>query len=86
MFNRKKQLLQWEDIRKKGKWRFFLVYGVLLMMPIYLGVNLLYNAVTGTEERLRVEIINAIIFGIIYSGLMWWLMERRYQKQKTERH
>ncbi|WP_117170516.1 hypothetical protein [Paraliobacillus sediminis] len=81
MANKEAQWQRWEKIRKMGKWKYVLLYGVLLggilFFLISWGLDYFF---TNTFEALPVYILNAVIFGLIYGIISWFFSETRYKK------
>ncbi|WP_112181565.1 MULTISPECIES: hypothetical protein [Paraliobacillus] len=81
MANKEAQWQRWEKIRKMGKWKYILLYGVLLggilFFLISLGLDYFSN---DTFEMLSYYILNSVIFGLMYGVLSWLFNEIRYRK------
>ncbi len=80
MNRRTKSLLWWEDIRKKGMLRYFLVNGMLMACPLYFVFTVLLNVLFSDPEPVLHTIIDALVFGVIFSIASWIMMESRYKR------
>ncbi|TNE63956.1 MAG: hypothetical protein EP335_08205 [Alphaproteobacteria bacterium] len=85
------QLDRWEKIRRGGRMRYILLYGVL---GWGLPTLLLFSLIRGWVEG-RVESILATVFdpmhlviwalaGVVFGALMWRWSERIYERRSDE--
>ncbi|WP_204524734.1 hypothetical protein [Litchfieldia alkalitelluris] len=84
IFNKEKQMIKWSKTRKMGKWKFTLLYGVLLGGSICFVFSLISNTFLYTYHVIKSGIIHyllsAVIFGILSGIGIWFISERKYKR------
>lgn len=95
---KEKDFIKWSEIRKKGKWRFVLLHGVLLFGLIAGSLSEILNIVL--EDKFTVTLLYqyefyrdfiaaviafSIIGGPTYGILMWIFNEKMWKKEKEKR-
>jgi len=78
-----KQAARWKKTRRMGRWRYTLIYGVLLWgipVAILWSVAMAWTQGWGMlPNLLKLSLIGFPIGGVLYGRLMWWIFETRYE-------
>ena len=79
-----KDIQRWEETRKRGKWNFILVNGVLAWgVPMFAIMTFFVNKRPDKPLTLGMLAVSAVIWacgGFCFGLAMWAFSERRYQK------
>jgi hypothetical protein len=76
-------LPKWEVIRKRGKWRFVVMYGVVIFGGLLFVISVAISSLVGSHFWIRREdIIISPLAGLFVGLLAWRRAEKAYWKWK----
>ncbi|MFG6149893.1 hypothetical protein [Halobacillus sp. B23F22_1] len=74
---------RWKKTREMGKMKYIGYYGIVAYGTIFLLFSLMMDTFFGdgiTSSIIVEKIIIAVIGGVFFGVITWWINERRYQK------
>lgn len=84
-----KDLQRWERVRKGGKWRFFLLNGMISWGgPMFIIMTFVFNRNPDRPLTPLLIGLSAVLWasgGLLFGVVVWSISERRYQKHLATR-
>lgn len=91
-----RKTIQWEKLRKKGKWYYAVIYGALPAVALYMVVPVVLDMITNaqfswaetinrfTSALFFLRLLLFFVVGFVYGYIIWQIKEESYNRIKNK--